>query len=272
MIKITISRKKITVATLLTAVLITISFQGCLGGSSGPASREVVSNSVEKMKSVQSYKATGEMTLRVVKGKETKETTGSYTTYVSGDNQRKDISVEPLQETSGMTSSGRIYQLSKKVYSCTKKSGSWTCKKPPDSALSQAGGIKENKIMDLVDKGVINFKNQNAQKREIAGRTCNYVKMNLDLQKAASMENTSLPSQAAQSNMNINVNQCFDEETGIPLLTETNINIARQGQTGSISIKTRLNSLQVGKNIPNSIFELPAEAETMEMPENMTKG
>ncbi len=247
MIKIYDKTKKHTI--FLFAVLIgsMLLLQGCVqsGGTVSPA-EETVLESINKRNQIESYKAQGSLELTISTPKGEMENQGTVNFYTSGENKRTDVNINLANQTAET----RLYNLANETYSCTKK-GNWTCEKAEKGAVGSMGTVKDQKLKEMIKKGEITFASEEVQEKEVNGRECNYVVMNVD-PEALLDTGTQLQGQLDS----LEIGQCLDKETGIALQSQTDMEVSI-GQSASMTINMKLDSLETGVEVSEEKFTLP---------------
>lgn len=214
-----------------------------------PTPKEVVLNSIDKMKGIESCKVeyngtygmkTGAKSISYGMGKEVK---------ASGEKSRVDVAFQE-EET-------RNYYLPAGKYTCSEGYSGWTCyeSEQEENILNRKKDLKQ-----LIEDGGLTFTNGTVETREITGRNCHYVEMNINPEKAQSVLGT-MPSQSYDIN-SVSINTCYDKENGLSLLQEWDIKMSSAGETGTMSISLEVEEVKTGLEFPSGTFELPAEVTT----------
>lgn len=269
MIQIEAKNTKLIASGMIITLGLTLFLSGCVGGASGMAPEEVVLNSILKAENISQYKTSGEMTMEITSGGNSMDVSGNFTTYAVGDKARTDIKIGSMQGVQEVE--GRTFVLPNGTYSCSQETGEWVCQKGSQS-MPTSLTMKSEETKELIEKGAVKFPQSSAEEKTINGRTCYYVEMNID-ENILQQQTQGL--EQSQSVEGMQINQCYDKETGVALYGEVRMDMAVFGQSAEMIMKTESKSFQFDGDLDLSegLFELPAEPTALNetMPENYTE-
>lgn len=247
-IKIHSKTKKYTLLTLTVFVASMMLLQGCVqsSGTVTPAEKTVL-QSIGKRNQIDNYKSQGNLELSINTAQGERKSQGSVDIYVSGEKKRTDTEISIANQTT----ESRLYDLGNKTYSCS-KIVNWTCQEAETGAIGSMGMAETGKLKKLINEGKITFAKETVQEKEINGRKCSYVVMDIDPDALLSR------SQFKGQISSLKMGQCFDKETGIPIYSNTNLGVSMYGQSASMEIEMKISSLETGTDINEDKFSLPA--------------
>jgi|GEM_PF-6310807 len=257
-------RKKIFVFTGIIALALlivgAIAFSDGITGISGRTEQEeLILNNIEKRENAPQYIAQGDMTLSLEAMGMKEEIPGEFTTYETsgGEKMRTDMIMsapqgmdQDIQYQETMETS--TFVLPDGTFSCVKEMDEWMCQEGEQAAAGTEIAPEEDEMKELIEKGALEFIG-NIEEKEIMGRNCKQVEMKIDVSKMEDDEMEGVEEAV------INMKNCYDTETGIPLIENLGFEVPGE----SLSIEMKIDSLELGAEMPEDIFDLPAEPEPM---------
>jgi hypothetical protein len=126
--------------------------------------------------------------------------------------------------------------------------------------LARRGATEKNATNEvnarLANSGIINFRGS-PKTKTIAGRTCNELDYEIRLSLVSEKDIEYLGSfyMIAMLADTAEVNTCLDAESGLPLYTL--ITAETRDKKSGIRIEMETVNIEFGKDIPDSVFELP---------------
>lgn len=254
----------VTVITLIGVAAIAIGaifFPNILdGGARADTPEEAVMGSIDKMEEIPAHTAEGEATMKISMMMEEMEMKGSFVSYATTGNEKvrndivlempdmgvpedQDIQDQEVPEEMQMST----FILPEGSFTCIEEMGEWACHEE-ETIPGMDVSVEREEMEEMIEEGNIEFPEDEVEEREIAGRKCDYIEMEVteEIEGMQGMEE-----------MTIDMEQCYDRETGISLFDK--INFEEQGQ--STSFETKISSLELNADIPEETFELPADPE-----------
>lgn len=253
---------------LLVPVILVLLVSGCT--TYDP--EEIVKDSMEKMASLNSYKAEYDMSISTRGMGIDFTVSGEADVYKKGDKTRTDVSVTMM----GQSGVGSTYQLPSGTYTCSESLGEMTCTKSQGATImSPEESLEMNEKM--IGKEVINLKFNNIA--TMAGRSCYNITSEFDLSKLSQLGQEDLEDlgefgQGLLQGMSylemftqLSMTLCYDFETGMPLGMDMwyEIDTSKIPQSGltqgkaSMSLSMTAKSFEPNAVIEDSVFELPVE-------------
>lgn len=233
--------------------------------TTGTSPEDAVLESIEKREEAPSYIAEGEIDITMEEMGQEEEMNGVFVTYRSsdGEKQRTDISFQ-LDDYGGVNqgiqhgTAGEIttstFILPEGTFSCMKgledfydEIDGWICEEGEDIETGMT--LDKEELEEMIEEEEINFTQRHAEKMRVSGRECNYVEMELDTEVIEEHMGEST------GGVTMEMNQCYDKETGVPLLEEMKM----ESPEDSFLMEMEIESLEMEADIPEEIFELPAD-------------
>ncbi|MFW5902683.1 MAG: hypothetical protein ACOCTT_02240 [archaeon] len=262
-------KKKLLVLTGIIAIAVlvvgSIIFLNGVPGiyTSGTDHEEIVLSNIEKKESAPNYIAEGNMVLSLESMGMREEIPGEFTTYETfeGEKMRTDMTMsapqgmdQDIQNQEDIeTLETSTFILPEGTFSCIEETDEWICQEGEEATMGTEMSPAKEEMEKLIENEALEFKGD-VEEREVAGRTCDYVEMEIDADK---MEDAQMQGTEGAT---IEISQCYDKETGISLIE--NIKFGTPGE--SLSIEMEVNSLELEADMPGDIFDLPAEPEPMQ--------
>lgn len=272
------NKKLIAVGLIL--VLGGVLLTGCLGGEEQPeegnetqnetktsvSPKEAFMDSMEKSKELDNYKGSGNiegnMEMTSEGEKSSIKITGDFESYSSGDKKREDMNMEIEMESQLSEEVDlRVYHLPNGSYSCTKFQENWSCQEIEESNFLKkpVGTLMRDKLENLNEKDGLNF--QSVEEEEVAGRDCNSIEVEVGEEEARNLaeeEGYSMQEEDIDQ-FNVNLDTCFDKETGAVLSINADVGAKSEDGEMSMSLERGMNSFETGVSISDEKFELPTQ-------------
>jgi len=266
----------VTIIALIAVAAIAIGavfFPELIGRTKAETPEEAVLGSIDKVEEIPAHRAEGEAMISMSMMMEEIEMKGNFVSYTTQGNEevRNDMVLELPEmeepemegwEDQDMQAQGEIpgemkistFMVPEGTFTCVEEFGEWMCQEEETfPGMDMTLGREE--LEQMIEEGDIEFTEDEVEEKEVAGRKCNYVEMEIT-EEIEGIYGT--------EEMKMDMEQCYDQETGISLLDR--IEFEEQGQ--SVLFETRINSLELGIDIPEGTFELPADPEAApEIPE-----
>jgi len=248
---------------ILLGLAIILALFSLLGYIESSASRDKFNESRTRANAITSYWI-------LAKAKSTVgSTTASQlvTTYSQGDYHRMDNIMQDQYDQN--ISETRIYIIPHGTFFCMNSLNNWECiasenlTNDNDKLMvrlaenAATGKDTVNAITSkLVNSGVMSFINGGPRKKTFLGRNCNEVSYDIQLHRIDRSDLEYLGSLFMISALTdkASVTSCFDEESGLTLYSRIT---AVTQKKSDISVEVKASSIEFGKELPGSVFELP---------------
>lgn len=221
---------------------------GCLGGEGTELTpEEALMNSFEKSEAIETYEMSGNLNMDMEAQGESMQSQGTVKMYSEGNKTRSDVTIT----MQGQTIKSSSFNTPEGAFSCQEQAGEWMCTQEEMGMMESFGVMDLEEIQRLKNEEALSFPQDTVEVREVAGRTCNYVEMELDPSE--------IEDEAELMEGEMKINQCLDQETGIPIQSIADMDISMMGQSLQIDTTMEIDSLETGLDLPEDVFELPAE-------------
>jgi len=215
---------------------------------------EALNNSIEKEQGIESYELTSTLKLLLEFGDESQKTKGTVTRYKSGNKSRLDYELTQDGKTENVT----IFNFPEETFLCSQRMGEQSCRsEEKPSIVEPFSVVNPGDIQELNEEGAVSFLQNTTETKEIAGRECRYMEMDIHLDKIA----TEFPRDSSRflmsgSENKVRLSQCLDKSTGIPLQTIKEVNMGEE-DNHTFKETVEANSLKTDVNLSEDLFETP---------------
>ncbi len=282
----------------LVLVFILLAGLVAVGGCTGEEEpEEVLSESIEKRGQIESYKLESEMSVDLGLPPDASTGPGPLGTTMTFIPLLHESLVPPAPSSQGsveiygsedrskihheLASGDRsrnvmAFELPENNYRCSEWRDTWSCEEMPEeedvevefqgTMLTHGRWIFLEHVDELRDRGVISFPEDTVETKEVAGRTCNYVEMEVNISEylyepIEEEYQDDIPEilETMFEETEVQIDMCLDESTGIPVQTVLKTEVTTEGETMTVETDMEVTSLETGVDISEDRFELPAE-------------
>ena len=223
---------------------------------------ETITESMEKEEEIGTYKSEGEVYLEVADeniGEE--DISGEFTRKRSGEKQRLDMLLKaPEPESEDLELS--ILSLPEETILCTRERLGWDCmdaEMNPDTMFIDFMIPEKEMLNTLVEQRAVNPTRK--EQKTIMERNCDLVGIETELRDLIGIIGEIEEEPIEDVDLQLEVEQCYDEGTGVALETMMDLYIEEELGSVSVYLEKETEELETGLEIPEEEFEPPAEPE-----------
>lgn len=243
------------------AVMLVVIISGCT--THEPV--QIIKDSVAKLDALDSYQAEYAYTIYM---ESIIDMDGNIKVWKKGESMRSDMEIPYMM---GVMVTASNYYIPQGTYSCSMLMEEIVCLEgaAEDGIMPDTEEVL-NSIISLVENQIVEVRFNSVS--SIAGRDCYNITVDVDVEKLPEADDEDLAAMGLNSSMaveleklkSLKVTACYDTGTGMSLNNEMRMVVESDdlsGMPGDMEMYIILNaeSYEPNKEIPDSVFELPAE-------------
>lgn len=251
---------------LLLPVILIVFLSGC---AQDQAALKILEDAETKSNALSSFDLAYLMTIDTSAGEKSIAFTGTMDMKKEGDKIKMDM--EMGMPSVSDQSIKMTYYLGENSYICMITNETNCFESPIDmTEVSGMQSIQVDELKKMVDSGVLTLRHSGV--KTIAGKACDEIIFVYDISKLTeeylsevlglfgSSGDMATQMGGVEAIKSIDVKTCMGKESGLPLNMEMDMGMEIQAQSADISMKMTATKAEANKDIPDTEFEIPADA------------